>query len=477
MAFDAQKGISCEKNIVTFVKLRLRRVRLSRFDVVSYSLLPTNIYNLMDMYNSKLFAILQHFDKYEQNRCRKYIQSPYFNRSEELLTLYEAFLKAINSSKKNGGLDKTYLWSLLQPDKAYDDVRFRKYCSDLLKLVEGYLGQEIYEKRDLQKTVNRMEAIEKRRAKVLTPTVIREAGRHLKSYPNKSAQYYCLVLMQKSIVEEDYDIKMIDEITSSITKYNLSRSPAIAVYYQIFLLLNDKENEDYFYGLIKILKENNMEFSREEAYNMYSYAINFCIGRINQGQSKYVEECFKIFKELIKTKILFREDRLRAWDFKNIVVLALRLGNYAWAERFINTYSEKLPLAFRQNAISYNLAQVYFYQKKHEKVIELLREVEYEDVAYNLGSKAMLLATYYETDEMEPLYSLFESFRAYLNRHKDIPVNRRKNYGNLIRFTRKLTRIMPGDQSAVDKFKKELKETKNVASLNWLKEKLAELED
>jgi len=522
MAFDAKKGISCEKNIVTFVRLRLWRVRLSRFDVVSYSLLPTNIYNLMDMYNSKLFAILQHFDKYEQNRCRKYIQSPYFNRSEELLTLYEAFLKTINSSKKNGGLDKTYLWSLLQPDKPYDDVRFRKYCSDLLKLVEGYLGQEIYEKRDLQKTVNRMEAIEKRRAKVLTPTVIREAGRHLKNYPNKSAQfylnnylvekalyelkdsdikrternnvekisinldyfyvaeklkYYCLVLMQKSIVEEDYDIKMIDEITSSVTKYNLSRSPAIAVYFQIFLLLNDKENEDYFYELIKILKENNMEFSREEAYNMYSYAINFCIGRINQGQSKYVEECFKIFKELIDTKILFREDRLRAWDFKNIVVLALRLGNYSWAEHFINKYSEKLPLAFRQNAISYNLAQVYFYQKKHEKVIELLREVEYEDVAYNLGSKAMLLATYYETDEMEPLYSLFESFRAYLNRHKDIPVNRRKNYGNLIRFTRKLTRIMPGDQSAVDKFKKELKETKNVASLNWLKEKLAELED
>jgi hypothetical protein len=174
---------------------------------------------------------------------------------------------------------------------------------------------------------------------------------------------------------------------------------------------------------------------------------------------------------------LVEEGELSPWYFKNIVNIALRVGEYDWAENFINQYSSMLPELLRENSLTYNLAQVFFFRKEYDKVLEQLRNVEYDDVAYNLGSKAMLLATYYETDEMEPLYSLFESFRAYLNRHKDIPVNRRKNYGNLIRFTRKLTRIMPGDQSAVDKFKKELKETKNVASLNWLKEKLAELED
>lgn len=474
------------------------------------------------MYNSKLFAILQHFDKYEQNRCRKYIQSPYFNRSEELLTLYESFIRVINGGKRNGGLDKHHLWSLLQPGKDFDDVRFRKYCSDLLKLIEGYLAQEVYERRPIQKVVNRMEAIEQRKAKVLVPTVMREAQRLAEKYPTKSAQlylnkyqierafydlkdsdikrtersnvenisnnldyfyvaeklkYYCLVLMQSSIVEEKYDIKLIKEITNSITTYGLHQVPAIAVYYQIFLLLEEQDNEVRFYDLISILKKNNMEFSRTEAYNMYSYAINFCIGRINQGQSKYVEECFNIFRELISTKILFREDRLRAWDFKNIVVLALRLGKYDWAENFINKYSEKLPIAFRQNAITYNLAQVYFYQKKYEKVIELLREVEYEDLAYNLNSKTLLIATYYETDEIEPLYSLFESFRAYLNRHKDIPEQRKKLYANLIKYTRRLSKIIPGDKTAVEKLKKELQETKNVASLSWLKEKLAELED
>ena len=105
-----------------------------------------------------------------------------------------------------------------------------------------------------------------------------------------------------------------------------------------------------------------------------------------------------------------------------------------------------------------------------------MSNVEYEDVSYNLVSKSMLIATYFEMDEQEPLYSLFESFRVYLNRHNSIPDHRRKNYKNLIKFTKKLTKIMPGDQKAIGKIKEEVASSKNIASVNWLKEKIAELE-
>ena len=180
---------------------------------------------------------------------------------------------------------------------------------------------------------------------------------------------------------------------------------------------------------------------------------------------------------MINKGIIFAEGELSPWYFKNIVVVALRLGRYDWTENFIKDYSHKLPESFRSNAITYNLAQVYFHQKQHGKVIEQLRNVEYEDVAYNLGSKAMLISTYYETDEVEPLYSLLESFRAYLNRHKhDIPQNRRQNYINLIRFTKKLLRILPGDNKSIDKLKTEISATKNITGASWLKEKIAELE-
>ena len=51
------------------------------------------------MHNSKIYSILEHFDKYEQNRLRKYINSPYFNKNQALIQLFEIFIDHINSEK------------------------------------------------------------------------------------------------------------------------------------------------------------------------------------------------------------------------------------------------------------------------------------------------------------------------------------------------------------------------------------------
>jgi len=144
-------------------------------------------------------------------------------------------------------------------------------------------------------------------------------------------------------------------------------------------------------------------------------------------------------------------------------------------ENFINNFNYKIPDLYRENAVTFNLAQLFFYQKKYDRVIEKLRNVEYEDVSYNLNSKTMLLTTYYETEELEPLYSLFDSFRTYINRQNNIPKDRKENYKNLIKFTKKLTRIMPGDEAAIKRLEAEIHETRNVASLKWLQEKIEAL--
>jgi len=110
----------------------------------------------------------------------------------------------------------------------------------------------------------------------------------------------------------------------------------------------------------------------------------------------------------LEKELIFNEGELSPWVFKNIVLSGLRLGEYDWTEKFIKDYKERLPDESKNNAVTFNLAQLYFFKKDHDKVIRLLHQVEYEDPAYNLNSKIMLIATYYETDELEPLYHLFE---------------------------------------------------------------------
>ena len=68
------------------------------------------------MHNSKIYSILEHFDKYEQNRLRKYINSPYFNKNQALIQLFEVFINHINSENTDE-LEKENIWSIVQKDK------------------------------------------------------------------------------------------------------------------------------------------------------------------------------------------------------------------------------------------------------------------------------------------------------------------------------------------------------------------------
>lgn len=472
------------------------------------------------MRSSKIYSILEHFDKYEQNRFRKYLCSPYFNKDEKLISLLEILLSDINSKRKRP-LEKINIWVNLMPEKAFDDVRFRKYCSDLLKLLEGFLAQKVYDANPLHQATYLIDAVSKKKMEKLYNSTMKTARRLSDQQIHRPASYfyyqyeieknfydlldfekkradrsnmeaiannldyfylaeklrmYCAVLAQRSFSSQEYQLLFIDEILSHIRDINLDEVPPVAIYYQVFLTITEKENVDHYYRFKELLDLHGLKFPKQEALSLYYHAINYCIQKINTGNSVFAEEVFKVYSDIVNKEIIFVNDELSPWDFKNIVVLALRLGKFDWTETFINNYHHKIPLDERDNALTYNLAQLYFYQKKYDNVIEQLQNVEYTDITYNLNAKAMLIATYYETDEMDALSFLLESFRAYLNRNKGISQQAKRNYSNLIKFTKKLARIIPGDAKGLSKLKEEINSTKGIVSVRWLKEKIAELE-
>lgn len=476
------------------------------------------------MQNSKLYSILQNFDKYEQNRCRKYLQSPYFNVNKTLVDLYDFLIDGINGKRKNQLMEKEAIWKDLDIEGKYDDVRFRKFFSDLLKLIESFIAQEEFGIDKLQETIFLLKALGKKNAPKLQNSTLRTARNQSEQSQYKDSSFYlnqymiernfyelldfetrrgdksniedisfnldlfyfseklrmiCEMLSRKKLKLHDYELSFSKEIIELIETNNnmLGQSPAIDLYYQIFLMLTDPENEENYYKLKDLLDKYAKLFPPKIAIEeLYNSAQNYCVNKINIGKQEFLSELFDLFKSLIKSNLIVVDGQITPWYFRNIIVVALRLGHYDWAEDFINSHNKYLPDSLRENSISFNLAQIYFYQKKYAKVIEQLQNVEYEDVGYNLNSKAMLIATYYETDETEPLYSLFESFRTYLNRHKNIPDNRRANFKNLIKFTKALLNLNPKDETIVNKLKEEITASKNVASKEWLLEKIAELE-
>jgi hypothetical protein len=488
------------------------------------------------MTDNKLYTVLTYFDKIEQNRLRKYIRSPYFNVNETLMDYFDMIIEYINKSEKmekNGKNDRRHkkneltkeaVWKNLFKNEPFNDTRFRKLNSELLRLVEGYLAQEVYEKKPLQQINYLLEAAGEKKIEQLYNSTESNARLVSEKQYQKPADYYYYqylieknyynlmdvdlkrseisnvekiinsldefylaeklkwyssLLSRKNLVSHEYQLLFIDEIIEHVKKYKYDNIPPISIYYQALLTQLNNNDENNYYGLIENLNMKGIYLPKDELYHLYTYAINYCISKVNQGKSEFLKQFHELAKYLLQSNILISETSLgilNPWHFKNIVLIALRLDEYEWTEKFITEYKDKLPLDSRENAVSYNLGLLYFYQKRFNKVKEYLREVEYEDISYNLGSKSMLIAVYYEEDDFEALFSLCDTFRTYLNRHKDITERIRNPYLQYISFIRKLTKVTAGDKKTIEQIRQEIKDAKGVASEKWLLEKLAELE-
>ncbi|MBK7936040.1 MAG: hypothetical protein IPJ82_02745 [Lewinellaceae bacterium] len=470
-------------------------------------------------YNNKVYQVLQHLDNTEHKRLLKYLYSPYFNQSQTLTKLYEILFRNIEKGKP--GFDREVVWQKLFPDEPFDDVNFRKYCSDLLKQVEGFMAQEIIARDETKQSINTLEFVVQRKIEVLYNSAFRQAREMVEKKPYRSLDYYFNTYLierlnyammdfdvkvnMRANIEEisynldvfywiekvklystalshrktgnyEYDIHFVHEIVHYLQNFPIDDIPELTVYYYTFLTLFDEENVENYYKLKALLDTYGGVMPQKEAVELYDSALHYCTGKLNKGIRPFLQEYFNLFENAIKKGIFLEKGELAPWRFNNIIGVAVRLGKLDWAESFVDTYKDYLPVDTRENTYTFNLARVYLYQKKYDKVLDLLRDIEYEDIGYNLISKAILTITYYELDEHDALDSFTESFRVFLNRHKNLPQQRRRSYLNLLKYVRRLTRLAPGDKDAIGKLRDEITRDKAVTvNHEWLLEKLAEL--
>ncbi len=417
--------------------------------------------------------------------------------------------------------DKETLYQKIHPGKKFRDLHFRQYFSALTSLVEEFLAIQKFGK---EKTLFRHALLEEmidRDAENLFNHALLKTNRTVETeddahyldqfrledlcnkfllntaqqqnrfvaqpdyakairlldtfYIIRKLKFYCSLLNYKTIAAVEKESILMDEILELLEKKDYSDTPAIDIYHKILRTLTEPDNAENFASLLKTLHAKDNLFTQSETREMYIYAQNFCIRQINKGKTKYLSEILKIYQHLLEKEIILEKGILSPWDYKNIVVTALRLEEFKWTEKFINNYKDKLPEKERENAYTYNLAKFYFYKKDYSIVLGLLQEVEYNDVFYSLDSKSMLLKTYYELNEIDSLDSLMDSFKIYLLRNKALSEHHVKTYKNLLRITHKLSRLISNDKKKIALLETEIEQTKPLADVGWLKEKVKEL--
>lgn len=471
------------------------------------------------IHQSKVYLALSQLDAYSLNRFKKYLESPYFNQNLKITQYYELLEPAL----KNTNIDppaKQEIWQSLTKS-AYNDTKFRKLNTDLLKLVQSFLAQEVYESNPLHKANYLLQAVKQNNIISLYRSAMRTASRlseqqYLKPsefyyyqyefernfyeiidfevqrseisniekivenldlfYISEKLRYYCTILSRKSHIAHDYHVLFVEHIIEHVESIEFESIVPINFYYHIYCILTKQESLPHYLRLKSLIKSHIDEVPELEREEIVGSALNYCARQINVGNQDFLRELFRLYQDFLGKDLLMVNGILTPWKFRNVIVTGLRLAEYEWVDKFIEMYQQHLEPKYRENAVSFNKANLFFYKKEYDQVIQMLQEVEYEDISYNLNAKTMLILTYYETEEQEALNSLLETFRIYLHRNNKIAQSRKELYLPLVSFTKKLTRLKPNETKQINQLRKQIEEHQAVVNKNWLLEKLDELE-
>lgn len=475
------------------------------------------------MVGEKLISLLSGFSKYELNRLRKFLRSPYFNEQLKVTELFEI----CNGALRRGGpaelenLRKTEIWSGLFSSQPYDDPALRRLISDLTQLILKFMAMERREQQPHREWLEQHELLGSPDLQKHRIGVERLFDRYWEHRPDRPIEYYftnyqkawnnftnasktmvgasyldhllkadyyldCYYFIQKlklyaawlifrNLRTSTEELPVHTSLWEQLDDPRFKAVPLIAISVAAIRCLSEPDEEQHFRSLIEGLEFHAAQLSSEDRRISYQLAQNYCAFKINQGKTAYYREVFEIFRKIIDQGILLEDGQLPEAMYKNIITVSLGVGEYDFAEDFINKYTEFLPAKIRENARSYNLSNLYFHQKKYAQVIELLRNVEYSDVVYVLGAKLMLLRTYYECDEFMALDSFLESFRIYLRRNQALSKDLKREYGNFLTFLKRLSSFNNTTPIALEALHKRVVECQYVAYKKWLVEKITEL--
>lgn len=463
------------------------------------------------MKKDKLLNLLRSFSAKELNRFLDFVSSPYFNKRQILIdfchylidfhpTLSESclvperipahLLTPGKPKKKELSYLKSDLLKLAKNFLAHEQLQGSHYDTTFqttlgLKAInsELYLSQlaELNNKLDLDDQFDNQQLI----LHYFVTGMLRRDGSFqpsdsealLQKAIQKLDEFYFVnklsfgfeTLNRKQIIQYSSGLTnpLMEEIELLLRKSD-AVNPRTAIYLQLFLSSKYPNEEEHLDNLVQLLWRHYQKIAPSECRSIYLATINNCmrLSRFNAG--KYISLCLDLYQHGIKTKILFEDNLLSEWTYKNTIKLGLKLERFQWTEEFIREYNTYLAADVRKNALASNLAELAFSQKDYNLTFEHLNEIKTTHFKYYLSTKTLLIKTFYETQNIDSCLSALGAFTVYLSRLRDVSPAVKKNcqhFCQLLHHT-----LMQSSEKKKQKTKQKIQQQTPLAEREWLME-------
>ena len=474
------------------------------------------------MLNGNLLKLLSALSESEFRKFGKFVNSPYFNANAKLILLYD-HLSDFYPDFDSLELSRQNIFRKIYKEDRYVEGTMFYLISEMEKLVCSFISQEKIN--TLSFDLALLEDLSKKRIDSLFEKKYRSFLKKLDS-SNDSDNFfrYCSSviysshldnqknqLTKKDVFREEwfnplselikYFLKRILTQILLLTNYNRTlnekleipfvrkimdlieseskylEQPDIKIIYHLIRIHIYNDEKSYFTAKEFLIK-NGKKLSKVQISEIINSLLIFCFNNMMNGKSNYSEQ-FEIAKLRIKFNQLVVNNIIRIDAFYNLFMMAVSLEEFDWAQDFLKKYSINLEQKFRNNAVHYGNARIFFYKKEYGEALKELSKIKnFSFIHYKPAVKILQMMIYYELKLLPECTDAANSFIQFLRNDKLVHTDYKKVYDRFIKIYLKLVNVESSKKmSKLNDLSQTVKNLKEMLiSRKWITAKIDELE-
>lgn len=403
------------------------------------------------IYNSRLFELLDVFEKKKLKQLEEWLACPVHNKSKEVLKLYRGLMRHYGSFDQP--ITKSTLMKYMELPPESEESVHRKHEGTLrltaFKLTEQVrkflCWQYINDNKLLEKQLL-MDTLIKKKLYNHLPSIIAKLKKQLNDSPHRTFDYYkymvylnkeefgielilnnrnahekmqglldivrqsslskilkfyCSAKNIEKIRKVEYDYPFMEYVEAYIRDSADKDIPIIKVYFTLLKLL-DEQKPEHYNELKNYLFANIEVFDLREIRQFFNHMTNYCNWKIEEGDTHFFKENHDIHQKGLELGCWTASVYFSAQQFIRFITNALTIGETKWVDEFIATYEEQLHPDLKDDTLHYCHALVAFYDGRYKDVEEAARNFltqKQEDFIEHLKWRVLLVKIYYELNK------------------------------------------------------------------------------
>jgi hypothetical protein len=322
------------------------------------------------MLDYAFLEILESLTRKELKSFRRFIISPYFNRSSKVVRLFDAIARYYPNFESLK-LTKENLHERISPGNPYNDITMRRLLFDLQKLCEKYMKQVYYEKNRSNSEIALTEELARRGSEKMYKKSYKIAKQIVDSEPYLNSEV-CLNRFQ--LDSNDFYFGMIK---NKINRTNFVRTEAGKLISGITYLIS--------YFMLEAVKHNDTLLNYSRAFNV-------------KHNVKFINQFIDLF-DFQRLEIFMKTNNMLGSHIIEVYLNTLKAFLYFDNEEYYETLKESLYRS--KGKLSPDDNQFLFYRILNYCIMKTSKDtsgsMKFDNELFDTY-KTIVLERYYETE-------------------------------------------------------------------------------